>query len=111
MIDSDCLVGPAERFDHEADVLEAKEMVRPDAAATPVSVPLTAGSRGLSLAEFAIGGAIVIAHNVFHLVPNQVPILFLPAIASIRLRQGNWRAIRFSRPKSRGLPTMIPLAK
>jgi len=68
------------------------------AAATATT--LTPGQRGLSLLEFAIGGAIVVGHNVFHFVPNEVPILFVLGIASIRLREGNWRAIGLGRPKS-----------
>jgi membrane protease YdiL (CAAX protease family) len=54
---------------------------------------LPAGERTLSLAELVIGSAIVIGHNVFHLVPNEVPILFMLALASIRQREGSWRAL------------------
>lgn len=54
----------------------------------------------MSLAEFVLGGAIVIAHNVFQAVPNEVPILFVLAIISIRLRDGRWKAIGLERPKS-----------
>ena len=61
--------------------------------------PLSPGSRGLSLAELAVGAAIVVGHNVFHVVPNEVPILFVLGIASIRLREGSWRAIGLARPK------------
>ena len=38
---------------------------------------LSPQSRWTSLAEFAIGGAIVMGHNVYHVIPNEVPILFL----------------------------------
>ena len=31
--------------------------------------------RWLSLAELALGSAIVIGHNVYHRIPNEVPIL------------------------------------
>jgi uncharacterized protein len=65
-----------------------------------VPKPLTAGARGLSLAEFALGAVIVVGHNVFHVVPNEVPILFVLAIVSIRLREGNWSAIGLGRPRS-----------
>lgn len=61
---------------------------------------LSAPQRFLSLTEFAIGGAIVIGHNVFHVVPNEVPILFVLGIISIRLREGSFRAIGLGRPKS-----------
>ena len=58
------------------------------------------GGRPLSLIEFLIGAAIVIGHNVFHVVPNEVPILFVLGIFSIRLREGRWSAIGLGRPKS-----------
>jgi uncharacterized protein len=61
---------------------------------------LSPGYRALSLVEFAIGAAIVVGHNVFHVVPNEVPILFVLGILSIRLREGSWAAIGLGRPKS-----------
>jgi membrane protease YdiL (CAAX protease family) len=57
-------------------------------------------ARGLSLAEFLIGGCIVIGHNVFHIVPNEVPILFVLGVLSIRLRDGSFAALGLTRPKS-----------
>jgi membrane protease YdiL (CAAX protease family) len=65
-----------------------------------VPAPLGAAARGLSLVEFLIGGAIVIGHNVFHVVPNEVPILFVLGIVSIRLREGSFAALGLTRPKS-----------
>jgi membrane protease YdiL (CAAX protease family) len=64
-----------------------------------------------SLAEFVVGGAIVIAHNVYHCVPNEVPLLFLlgwvrsyvaaaSVILSIRLRDGGWKGVGLKRPES-----------
>lgn len=47
-----------------------------------------------------LGGAIVIGHNVFHLLPNEVPILVVLGLVSIRLGEGSWRAIGLGRPKS-----------
>lgn len=44
--------------------------------------------RALSLAELALGAFIVIGHNVFHIVPNEVPILFVLGWLSLRLRDG-----------------------
>lgn len=73
-------------------------MRSPENVASPR--PLGTSSRLLSLAEFVLSGAIVIAHNVFHAVPNEVPILFVLAIVSIRLRDGSWRALGLGRPKS-----------
>jgi CAAX protease family protein len=58
---------------------------------------LTPGERSISVLELAIGSAIVIGHNVFHVVPNEVPILFVLGLASIRLREGSWRAVGLAR--------------
>jgi membrane protease YdiL (CAAX protease family) len=58
------------------------------------------GGRPVSLIEVLVGAGIVIGHNVFHAVPNEVPLLFVLGIASIRLRDGSWRAIGLARPKS-----------
>jgi membrane protease YdiL (CAAX protease family) len=70
------------------------------ADASTESVKLTPAQRALSLAEFTVGGAIVIGHNVFHVVPNEVPILFVLGILSIRLREGSFRALGLYRPRS-----------
>jgi len=47
-----------------------------------------------------LGAFIVIGHNVFHVVPNEVPILFVLGLVSIRLRNGGWSAMGFKRPSS-----------
>ncbi|MGD0506339.1 MAG: CPBP family intramembrane glutamic endopeptidase [Terriglobales bacterium] len=51
---------------------------------------LTPEQRWLSLAEFVVGGAIVIGHNVYHVIPNEVPILFVLGLISLRVRDGGW---------------------
>ena len=56
--------------------------------------------RVLSALELLLGAFIVIGHNVFHVVPNEVPILFVLTAASIRLRNGGWSAMGFKRPSS-----------
>jgi hypothetical protein len=48
--------------------------------------------RLLSLAEFLLGAAIVVGHNIYHVVPNEVPILFLLGWLSLRLRDGGLSA-------------------
>jgi membrane protease YdiL (CAAX protease family) len=63
----------------------------------PASPPL---NKGLSLAEFALGAFLVIGHNVFHIVPNEVPILFVLGLVSVRLREGGWAALGLQRPAS-----------
>jgi len=62
--------------------------------------PLNARQRWTSLAEFALGAAIVILHNVYHRIPNEVPILFVLGWISIRLRNGGWKAVGLRKPKS-----------
>jgi membrane protease YdiL (CAAX protease family) len=61
---------------------------------------LTAPYRRISLVEIALGTFVVIGHNVFHIVPNEVPILFAAFWVSFRLRDGGWRLPGLSRPKS-----------
>jgi len=53
----------------------------------------TQTQRWISLAEFVLGGAIVIAYNVFHVIPNEVPILFVLGLISLRVRDGGWGAM------------------
>ena len=67
-------------------------------------------SRLVSAVEFLVGAGIVIGHNVFHVVPNEVPILFMLGLASYRLRDGAWSAIGFWRPASWGRIVVIALA-
>ncbi|MGH9669453.1 MAG: lysostaphin resistance A-like protein [Terriglobales bacterium] len=67
-------------------------------------------SRGLSALEFLLGASIVIGHNVYHVVPNEVPILFVLGWISVRLRDGGWKALGLTRPKSRTWTVGIALA-
>jgi membrane protease YdiL (CAAX protease family) len=46
------------------------------------------------------GAALVIGHNVFRVLPNEVPILFVVGVLSLRLRSGTWTSIGLSRPPS-----------
>src|SRR5215469_11488876 len=66
--------------------------------------------RWISLGEFIVGGAIVIAHNVYHVIPNEVPILFVLGWISIRLRDGGWKTIGLERPTSWKVTVAIALA-
>jgi membrane protease YdiL (CAAX protease family) len=67
-------------------------------------------SRLLSAAEFLLGAAIVIGHNVFRVLPNEVPILFVLGVVSLRVRSGTWAAIGLSRPPSWLRVILIALA-
>jgi uncharacterized protein len=57
-------------------------------------------SRALSAIEFCFGAFIVIGHNVFHIVPNEVIVLSVLGLISIRLRDGNWSAMGLKQPAS-----------
>ena len=59
---------------------------------------LTPPQRWLSLAELAAGSALVIGHNVYHVIPNEVPILVIVGLLSLRLRGGSWAATGLSWP-------------
>ena len=64
----------------------------------PSTKPLA--SRALSALELFFGAFIVIGHNVFHIVPNEVIVLCLLGLLSVRLRDGGWFAMGFKRPAS-----------
>jgi len=61
---------------------------------------LTPLQRGLSLAELIVGSVIVIGHNVYHLIPNEVPILFVLGLLSLLLLGGSWAATGLKWPAS-----------
>src|SRR5580693_6211970 len=61
---------------------------------------LTPAQRWFSLAELVVGSAIVIGHNVYHVIPNEVPILFVVGLISVRLRNGAWTAMGLRWPVS-----------
>jgi membrane protease YdiL (CAAX protease family) len=64
----------------------------------------TPNGRGQKLAaiELIVGSAAVVGHNVFHVLPNEVPILVVLALVSRRLALGHFSvsAIGFRRPGS-----------
>jgi membrane protease YdiL (CAAX protease family) len=57
-------------------------------------------SRALSAIEFIVGASIVIAYNVFRIIPNEVYILVVLGLLSVRLRNGSLSAMGFKRPES-----------
>jgi membrane protease YdiL (CAAX protease family) len=71
---------------------------------------LSPAQRWISLAEFAAGGAIVIGHNVYHVIPNEVPILFVLGLISVRVRDGGWGVIGLRWPASWRRTVLIGLA-
>jgi CAAX protease family protein len=64
----------------------------------PSTNPLV--SRALSALELLFGAFIVIGHNVFRIVPNEVIVLCVLGLLSVRLRDGGWSAMGFNRPQS-----------
>jgi CAAX protease family protein len=53
---------------------------------------------------------VVLGCNVWHVLPNSVLILSAMAVISIRLREGSWRAIGFTPPRSWMWTALIALA-
>lgn len=71
---------------------------------------LTGPQRWISLAEFVLGAAIVVAYNVFHSIPNEVPILFVLGLISMRVRDGGWGAMGLRWPVSWRKTVLMGLA-
>jgi len=67
-------------------------------------------SRAFSALELVVGSLVVIGHNVYHVVPNEVPILCIVGLLSIRLRNGSFSAMGFRRPRSWTLVVSVALA-
>jgi hypothetical protein len=67
---------------------------------TPFPSANPVASRALSAVELLFGAFIVIGHNVFHIVPNEVIVLFVVGLASIWLRDGTLSSMGFKRPAS-----------
>jgi len=61
---------------------------------------LSPAQRCFSLVEVAVGSAIVIGHNVYKVIPNEVPILFALGLISVRVRDGSWFAMGLRWPAS-----------
>lgn len=67
----------------------------------PISTSrLTSGQRWFSFAELALGTFLVVGHNVYHVVPNEVPFLFVLFWVSLKLRDGGWKVAGLRRPDS-----------
>jgi membrane protease YdiL (CAAX protease family) len=57
-------------------------------------------ARWISAGEAITGSLIVFGYNVWHVLPNSVPLLFAMGLISFRLREGSWTAMGLGRPKS-----------
>src|SRR5262252_547799 len=64
------------------------------------SSTLTPRARSFSLLECVFGVFVVLGHNIFHILPNEVPILFVLGWISLRWRNGGWKYAGLSRPQS-----------
>src|SRR6266404_1522140 len=67
-------------------------------------------ARWFSATELALGTFLVIGHNVYHIIPNEVPILFVLGLISLRLRDGGWSAMGLRRPDSWRRVLLVALA-
>ena len=86
-------------------------MIAPaEARMTATSTDRSPRFRVLSALELLLGAFIVIGHNVFHIIPNEVPILFVLGLVSIRLRNGGFSAMGFKRPSSWVRLVLVALA-
>jgi membrane protease YdiL (CAAX protease family) len=61
---------------------------------------LTATQRTISLAEVLLGAFLVIGHNVFRIVPNEVPFLFALFWISFGIREHGWKRLGLMLPNS-----------
>ncbi|HEY8004901.1 MAG TPA: CPBP family intramembrane glutamic endopeptidase [Phenylobacterium sp.] len=71
------------------------------------SVAASPRARWLSAVELCVAAAAVIGHNVFHVLPNEVPVLVVLALVSVRLREKRWSALGFRRPSSWRLVVLL----
>lgn len=60
----------------------------------------SSGARWISAGEAIAGSLIVFGYNVWHALPNSVPLLFAMGLISFRLREGSWTAMGLGLPKS-----------
>lgn len=78
-------------------------------ASSPADRPLASRYRWISLVEIALGTFFVIGHNAFHIVPNEVPILFVFFWVSFWLRDGGWSVPGLKRPTSWGKTLLMAI--
>jgi CAAX protease family protein len=85
-------------------------MIVPAETRLPATSDRSPRFRVLSALELLLGASIVIGHNVFRVLPNEVPILFVLGLVSTRLRKEGWSALGFKRPSSWIRLALIALA-
>lgn len=75
-----------------------------------VRTSATSAARAISAFELVLGASVVIGHNVIHVLPNEVPILVVLALVSMRVRNGGFAALGFRKPDSWSRVITIALA-
>ena len=71
---------------------------------------LSTQDRLLAGAEVLIGAIVVIGHNVYRFLPNEVPILVLILWISLLIRRKSWKSIGLSKPDSWRLSLAVAIA-
>ena len=71
---------------------------------------LSTQDRLLAAAEVLIGAFVVIGHNVYRFLPNEVPILVLILWISLLIRRKPWKSIGLSKPDSWTVSLAVAIA-
>jgi uncharacterized protein len=74
-----------------------------------VDGPLTSRERIFAAAEVVVGAAVVIGHNVYRVLPNEVPILVIILWASLLIRRAPWRSVGLRKPFSWKLTIIVAI--
>ncbi|HEY0796966.1 MAG TPA: CPBP family intramembrane glutamic endopeptidase [Acidisarcina sp.] len=71
------------------------------------SAPLSGREQIFAAVEVLLGAVVVICHNVYHVVPNEVPILVIVLWVSLLIRRRPWSSVGLSRPLSWKLTAVV----
>jgi membrane protease YdiL (CAAX protease family) len=75
----------------------------------PIKPPISSQERSFAGAEVLLGAFVVIGHNVYHFLPNEVPILVLILWISLLIRKKPWKSIGMSKPASWKVSLLVAL--
>lgn len=79
-------------------------------AINPEAHRLTRRYRLISGFEVVVGTFLVLGHNIFSVVPNEVFFLFALFCVSFKLRDGGWKVAGLIRPRSWGKTVLVAVA-
>ncbi len=79
-------------------------------ATTPEGQSLPCRYRWISVFEVILGTFLVVGHNIFKSVPNEVFFLFALFFISFKLRDGGWSVAGLKRPRSWGKTVLMAVA-